>query len=379
MPYRDAPHAGRAHAADGEVDVLICGASFAGLAVARELAGTRRARDRCSTATRSASARPRPARRPPEWLAALGLEGSHAPDVPRPGGPHPARHARAFGCRGPSPPSTTPSCARCSGSRATPSSRRRRWTAARGDTVHTDRGDLSAPLVVDALGWRRVLGAAAISRPTRRSPAGSRSIPGAPATSSRSGSTAATCPPGTAGASPRGDEVRIGVGSFDPRFHVKDTTVLLAEDLEREPVALPGQLDPAPAAPRDRGRRLLRRRLGRALPPAHRGGHPHGALLRHRLRARAARGGRGPGDRRRGARAATATSAPRTVEVPLRCCRAAAGAARAAARCWPARSGRWGRGASSTGRSGTTLRSRRPSSPRPGPPAPRRAALRAAA
>ena len=27
-----------------------------------------------------------------------------------------------------------------------------------GDTVHTDRGDLRAPLVVDALGWRRVLG-----------------------------------------------------------------------------------------------------------------------------------------------------------------------------------------------------------------------------
>src|SRR3569833_186414 len=31
---------------------------------------------------------------------------------------------------------------------------------------------------------------------------------------------------------PARDEVRVGVGSFDPRFHVKDTTVLLAEDLE---------------------------------------------------------------------------------------------------------------------------------------------------
>ena len=28
-----------------------------------------------------------------------------------------------------------------------------------GDTVHTDRGDLTASLIVDALGWRRVLGA----------------------------------------------------------------------------------------------------------------------------------------------------------------------------------------------------------------------------
>ena len=103
--------------------------------------------------------------------------------------------------------------------------------AATGDTVvHTDRGDLTAPLVVDALGWRRILAAAtATSRPTRRSRAGSRSTPGAPRTSSRSGSTATTSPPATAGAFPRRDEVRVGVGSFDPRFHVKEPTVRLAE------------------------------------------------------------------------------------------------------------------------------------------------------
>ena len=48
---------------DGErADVLVCGASFAGLAVARELAGSG-ADVLSSTATRSASARPRPARR----------------------------------------------------------------------------------------------------------------------------------------------------------------------------------------------------------------------------------------------------------------------------------------------------------------------------
>ena len=34
-----------------------------------------------------------------------------------------------------------------------------------GDTVHTDRGDLTAPLIVDALGWRRVLGAGANVQP----------------------------------------------------------------------------------------------------------------------------------------------------------------------------------------------------------------------
>ncbi len=31
---------------------------------------------------------------------------------------------------------------------------------------------------------------------------------------------------------PAGDEVRIGVGSFDPRFHVREPTVRLAEDLQ---------------------------------------------------------------------------------------------------------------------------------------------------
>ena len=43
---------------------------------------------------------------------------------------------------------------------------------------------------------------------------------------------------------PAGDELRIGVGSFDPRFHVKDTTVLLAESLEREPVRYQGNWIP---------------------------------------------------------------------------------------------------------------------------------------
>jgi digeranylgeranylglycerophospholipid reductase len=38
--------------------------------------------------------------------------------------------------------------------------------------------------------------------------------------------------------------VRVGVGSFDPRFHVKDTTVLLAEDLNREAVRYQGNWIP---------------------------------------------------------------------------------------------------------------------------------------
>ena len=43
---------------------------------------------------------------------------------------------------------------------------------------------------------------------------------------------------------PADDELRIGVGSFDPRFHVKETTVALAEDLERERVRYQGNWIP---------------------------------------------------------------------------------------------------------------------------------------
>ena len=59
-----------------------------------------------------------------------------------------------------------------------------------------------------------------------------------------SGSTARYVPAGYGWSFPAGDEMRIGVGSFDPRFHVKDTTVLLAEDLAREPVRYQGNWIP---------------------------------------------------------------------------------------------------------------------------------------
>src|SRR5881409_3526911 len=60
---------------DADADVLVCGASFAGLAVARELAGSG-ARvmvvDRYEVGERQTSA----CAAPTGWLRALGLEGS---------------------------------------------------------------------------------------------------------------------------------------------------------------------------------------------------------------------------------------------------------------------------------------------------------------
>jgi digeranylgeranylglycerophospholipid reductase len=43
---------------------------------------------------------------------------------------------------------------------------------------------------------------------------------------------------------PAKDELRIGVGSFDPRFHVKDNTVKLARDLDEDPVRYQGNWIP---------------------------------------------------------------------------------------------------------------------------------------
>src|SRR4051794_958722 len=143
----------------GSWDVVICGASFAGLAVARELRGSG-ARvlmvDRYEIGERQTSA----CAAPTEWLTNLGLEAS---------GVQPFRDLVIHRPTGKSYRWTLP------------------WTfstfdyrrlcellAEQGDflfdtakvdgitrgatihTVHTDRGDLRAPLVVDGLGWRRV-------------------------------------------------------------------------------------------------------------------------------------------------------------------------------------------------------------------------------
>jgi flavin-dependent dehydrogenase len=43
---------------------------------------------------------------------------------------------------------------------------------------------------------------------------------------------------------PAGEEVRIGVGSFDPRFHVREPTVRLAEDLGADTVRYQGNWIP---------------------------------------------------------------------------------------------------------------------------------------
>ena len=102
-----------------------------------------------------------------------------------------------------------------------------------GDVVHTDRGELRAPLIVDGLGWRRVLSnAKPIQPPAARLSRG----PGGPPSGQRAatwscGSMPATCGPATRGASPPATSCGSASGSFWPTHHVKEPTVRLAGDL----------------------------------------------------------------------------------------------------------------------------------------------------
>ncbi len=227
-------------------DVLVCGASFAGLAVARALAGAG-ARvlvvDRYEVGERQTSA----CAAPTEWLTALGLEASirqtfdrlvvHTPrrtaTWPLPWSfstfDYPELCALLFEQGG-----AEFEIAKVDGIRT-------------GDvhTVRTDRGDLRAPLVVDALGWRRVLDARASVQPPEALL--SRGLEVHPA--GTAGELELWLDPryvqaGYGWSFPAGDEVRVGVGSFEPRDHVKDPTLALVRDVEREPHGFQGNWIP---------------------------------------------------------------------------------------------------------------------------------------
>src|SRR6059058_1373739 len=156
MPTRKTKRGAERTALSGDCDVLICGASFAGLAVARELAGSR-ARvlmiDRYEIGERQTSA----CAAPTEWLSALGLVDSIRQTfselvIHTPFGT--SRYALPWTF------STFDYRTLCS---LLDAQNEAEFETAKvdgrtGSTVHTDRGDLSAPLVVDALGWKRVLG-----------------------------------------------------------------------------------------------------------------------------------------------------------------------------------------------------------------------------
>jgi flavin-dependent dehydrogenase len=111
--------------------------------------------------------------------------------------------------------------------------------------VHTDRGDIRAPLIVDALGWRRVLGGGeAIQPPDAYLSRGLEVHPHGAGADLEVWIDRSYVPAGYGWSFPAENEIRVGVGSFDPRFHVKEPTVRLAEDLSRDPVRYQGNWIP---------------------------------------------------------------------------------------------------------------------------------------
>ena len=224
-------------------DVLICGASFAGLAVARELAGSG-ARvmvvDRYEIGERQTSA----CAAPTLWLERLGLAGSirqtfgelvmHTP--------HASSRVKL-----PWTFSTFDYRELCAllAAQGEFEFETAKVDGRSGTTVQTDRGDLAAPLVVDALGWRRVLAGDGVYQPPDAPLSRGLEVhPNGGGADLEIWIDRRYVPAGYGWSFPAADEVRVGVGSFDPRFHVKDTTVLLAEDLGHPAVRYQGNWIP---------------------------------------------------------------------------------------------------------------------------------------
>jgi flavin-dependent dehydrogenase len=241
MPIRRTKRGAARTPLAGEWDVLICGASFAGLAVARELSGSGTrvlVLDRYEIGERQTSA----CGIPTEWLRAMGLMGSHRQTFGRLVVHTPHATARL---ELPWTFSTFDYPELCSllWEQADAGFETATVSGRTGPVVHTDRGDLRAPLIVDALGWRRVLGRS-YQPPEAPLSRGLEVHPWGAGDELEIWIDRRYVPAGYGWSFPAGDETRIGVGSFDPRFHVKDTTVLLAEDLEREPVRYQGNWIP---------------------------------------------------------------------------------------------------------------------------------------
>ena len=241
MPVRATKRGDERTPLHGERDVLICGASFAGLAVARELAGSGAdvlVVDRYEIGERQTSA----CGIPTEWLRRLGLMAAERQrfDTLVMHTPHGDARYRL-----PWTFSTFDYRELCRllwrDCDATFETAKVNGRAATGNgggriAVETDRGVVSAPLVVDALGWRRVLaGGSGYQPPDAPLSRGLEVHPGGKSTDLAIWIDRRYVPAGYGWSFPAGDELRIGIGSFDPRFHVKDTTVKLTRDLGKEP------------------------------------------------------------------------------------------------------------------------------------------------
>jgi menaquinone-9 beta-reductase len=244
MPVRATKRGAERTPLGGDFDVLICGASFAGLTVARELRGTG-ARvlvlDRYDIGERQTSA----CAAPTEWLRNLGLEasirqtfGSLLVHTPRATARWPLGWTfSTFDYR--------ELCALLWEQRGAGTEFETAKVDGRtGHVVHTDRGDVRAPLIVDALGWKRVLGRTLVQPPNARLSRGLEVHPGGSGEDLELWIDKRVIRAGYGWSFPAREELRVGVGSFDPHDHVKAPTVALADDLGLPPDGYQGNWIP---------------------------------------------------------------------------------------------------------------------------------------
>jgi flavin-dependent dehydrogenase len=243
MPTRATKRGDERAPLDRDCDVLICGASFAGLAIARELAGSGAdvmLIDRYEIGERQTSA----CGIPTGWLTALGLRDAmqqtfgelvlHTPHAT-------VRYDLPWTF------STFDYRTLCGllGEQSTFTFETAKVEQRDGDVIVTDRGPIRAPLIVDALGWRRVLGVGAnVQPPDALLSRGLEVHPFGGGEDLEVWIDRSYVPAGYGWSFPAGEELRIGVGSFDPRFHVREPTVRLAEDLRADTVRYQGNWIP---------------------------------------------------------------------------------------------------------------------------------------
>jgi flavin-dependent dehydrogenase len=262
MPVRATKRGTERTPLDGERDVLICGASFAGLAVARELAGSGAdvlVVDRYEIGERQTSA----CGIPTEWMRRLGLMDAERQrfDTLVMHTPHGDARYRlpwtfsTFDYRELCALLWRDCDARFETAKVNGRAENARFAGSDGRiAVDTDRGTISAPLVVDALGWRRMLangdGYQPPDAPLSR---GLEVHPGGESDDLEIWIDRKYVPAGYGWSFPARDELRIGIGSFDPRFHVKDTTVELTHNLGKEPNEYQGNWIPHKLRPATEG------------------------------------------------------------------------------------------------------------------------------
>lgn len=233
MPVRATKRGDDRTPLDGTHDVLVCGASFAGLAVARELSGSGAnvlLIDRYEIGEKQTSA----CAAPTEWLENLGLTAAirqtfrdlviHRPE-------------KTYRWRLPWTFSTfdyREICALLKAQSPDVPFETAKVERREGETVHTDRGALTAPLIVDALGWPRYLSESGrrVTPPNARVSRGLEVHPDGSDEDLELWLDPKYVKAGYAWNFPAGDELRVGVGSFDPHKHVKQPTIELAQELD---------------------------------------------------------------------------------------------------------------------------------------------------